>query len=514
MKKWKAIALLLSAAMLTTACGQTDDVQKSSESSTKQESSVSQEKEASSEVAKEEEREHVTLRIFMNDKATPDDEIVEEYINSLPQVQALNVTIDMVRPATAGEYNEKLPLQLASDEKMDIGFDAGSNFVNRVYQDAYYDISEFLEGDEFYDVIPEALWAGVTLNGGIYGVPTLKEIGEQWVFYAQTDVVKEAGLDPENITTLSLAEFEPILKVLKERDYAVLHAGKNQVKYLMKMGLIRKYDYVDDKCLAVVDREEGKTIVNGFETEEFVETIKLMYDWNQKGYIFEDALTRTNFSTGIYSNGEKRYGLNIQGYAPQGEVSMAGDPYYLDITVLPLTAPIVNNGTTQGSINAVYKKSENPERAYEFLKLWNTDPDVKNAFTYGVPGRHYVLIDGQVQYVENAKSMYTSQSWRTGNRLISYTLTSENKDKWDSYAEFNASAIPAVNNGFYVDTTSISAKLSTCNAVVDEYLTPLMLGFVEPEKGIAQLQEQLKAAGIDEVVAEIQKQYDAWLASK
>jgi hypothetical protein len=36
---------------------------------------------------------------------------------------------------------------------------------------------------------------------------------------------------------------------------------------------------------------------------------------------------------------------------------------------------------------------------------------------------------------------------------------------------------------------------------------------VDPETGIPELQARLQEAGIDAIVAEVQSQYDAWLAS-
>lgn len=514
-KRMKTVALLLAAAMMTTACGQAGKA--SSEESKSQTASESkQESQASSQSTEEvkEELEPVTLRIFMGDKATPDDALVAEYINELPQVQALNVTIEIVKQASgSSEHYEKIPLLLASSEQMDIGFDSGTNFTTRVYQNAYLDISEYLEGDELYDALPENLWNGVTINGGIYGVPTYKELGAQWICYAQRDIIEEAGIDPENITTLTLAEMEPILEVLQEKEYAPFMVLGKQYNNIMQLGLSGTYDSFISGFIAAVDRTEGKTVVNGYETEEFVETVKLMRSWNEKGYIAEDALTRSDFNS-YWINGEGKYGLGIVSYAPLNQVNFAASPFNLDVVPLPVSVPIVSNDAAQGSIFGIYQKCENPERAYEFLKLWNTDPEVKNAFCYGIPGRHYELVDGQVQTVENINDLYIGQNWTTGNCTISYTKTNEPVDKWEVYEAWNETGIAAANLGFILNTESVSDKIATCNAVLAEYMPPLMLGFVEPESGIAQLQEQLKAAGIDDIVAEVQTQYDAWLASK
>ena len=65
-----------------------------------------------------------------------------------------------------------------------------------------------------------------------------------------------------------------------------------------------------------------------------------------------------------------------------------------------------------------------------------------------------------------------------------------------------------------LNTDKIANKQATVNAVMAEYLPPLLFGFVEPESGIAELNKQLKAAGLEDVIEEIQKQYTDFLATK
>ena len=47
--------------------------------------------------------------------------------------------------------------------------------------------------------------------------------------------------------------------------------------------------------------------------------------------------------------------------------------------------------------------------------------------------------------------------------------------------------------------------------VMQQYYLPLKLGYVDPVKGLAALKEKLKAAGVEKVQAEMQKQLDAFV---
>ncbi|MBO5068759.1 MAG: ABC transporter substrate-binding protein, partial [Roseburia sp.] len=198
-------------------------------------------------------------------------------------------------------------------------------------------------------------------------------------------------------------------------------------------------------------------------------------------------------------------------YVPTAETYMGGEGI---LQIVEMSTPVVTNTAARGSIFGIYEKCENPDKAYEFLKLWNTDPEVKNAILYGIPDVHYTLVDGQVQYViEDNMAVYNAGNWCTGNVIISYTTVNEPKDKYERYDAFNSQAVAAADLGINYDYSAIEAKVTTCNAVLQEYLPPLLYGFVEPESGLAQLQEQLVAAGINEVIEELNAQYQAFKAA-
>ena len=54
--------------------------------------------------------------------------------------------------------------------------------------------------------------------------------------------------------------------------------------------------------------------------------------------------------------------------------------------------------------------------------------------------------------------------------------------------------------------------MAACTTVVAEYRDALLYGLVDVDSYLEKFNEELKAAGIDEIIAEEQKQFDAWLA--
>ncbi len=516
MKK-KLLALTLAAVMALSVagCGGSEGAgnqENSKESSTEQKSEAkeSQKEEPAAEesgqsgqqASGEASGEPVTLRIWFQEVVLGDEGKISDYINELPQVKALNVKIEICK------WNwdrSNLPLQIAGDEQMDIGWDGGSDFINRVNMDAYTDISEYLEKDpEFYNAIPEALWAGTTLNGGIYGVPTYKELGEQWALLVDKNVLEKTGIDAAFIH--SMADAEPLLKAMQEQSLGAMYIANYQE--FLKLGMFDAYDFTP-YYLGVINRSDTAKVENLYETQKFADYVKLMYDWNQKGYIPEEALTDNvnwvNSQQELYGN----YCLRYCSYAPYTEKNNVD----YDLEPIFLEQPVVTNDATRGSIFGIYKKCKNPEKAYQFLKLWNTDPEIKNAITWGIPDVHYRLVDGQLEDL-NKESSYVCMNWASGNVMLSYTTVSEPKDKYEQYEKWNQSAIPAADLGIVYNFDEVSDKVTNCTAVLEEYLMPLILGFVEPESGIFQLQQKLKDAGIDDVIAVQDAQYQDFLKNK
>ena len=68
--------------------------------------------------------------------------------------------------------------------------------------------------------------------------------------------------------------------------------------------------------------------------------------------------------------------------------------------------------------------------------------------------------------------------------------------------------------GFSFDIEPVQTELSSCQAVVDEYLGPIARGSVDVDTELPKFLEKLEAAGVDKVIAEAQRQINEWKAAK
>ena len=68
--------------------------------------------------------------------------------------------------------------------------------------------------------------------------------------------------------------------------------------------------------------------------------------------------------------------------------------------------------------------------------------------------------------------------------------------------------------GFAIDVTALDTKLSQIRAISKEYGDPIGSGAVDTEKLLKEMHTKYEQAGMQEVLAEIQGQVDAFVATK
>jgi putative aldouronate transport system substrate-binding protein len=175
----------------------------------------------------------------------------------------------------------------------------------------------------------------------------------------------------------------------------------------------------------------------------------------------------------------------------------------------------MSNRETTGSMQAISSTSENPERALMFLELFNTDPALNNLINFGIDGTHYVKVSDSVIKAGPDNAKYNpGTGWAFGNQFINFLWDNEDPAKWANFKAFNDAALPTKTLGFVFDPTPVKTEIAQCANTWDEFIPAMETGTVDPETMLPKAIEALKAAGGDKIVAEKQKQLDAWLAAK
>lgn len=87
-------------------------------------------------------------------------------------------------------------------------------------------------------------------------------------------------------------------------------------------------------------------------------------------------------------------------------------------------------------------------------------------------------------------------------------------DKWIVFKEFNDNSIAAPSLGFDFNLEPVSTQVASFRNVLDEFGKSLYTGSVDPDQYLPELNKKLEAAGMQDVIDEMQRQINEWKAAR
>lgn len=494
----KAGALMLATTMMAsvlTGCG-------NSSSAPVAESNT--ETEAKEEIASDE---VVKLRVWgFGYTATSEDcEAVAEAVNEITR-DKIGVEIELVRNSDS----EKLNLALTSGEQLDLvnyhTYTGGlSALVNNKMALPIDDLVQEYGQDALKCVGEKNLVMG-TMNGTLYSIPSLTGFANGYGMAMRLDVLEELGIDPATIKTID--DIHDVLLQVKEKRpdlYPLVPTwgGGGMQKIL-------PYDNLGtgflDAC-GVLENvfDDSTTVVNLYETDAYKEFCERMYQWNQEGLIMPDATT-TNDSALCATVGFADWENNTP-----NKISELRAGWGHDAVVIPLVEPYVNS-SAGGDSFFIPTVSKYPEKAMQLWNLMYSDPEVATLLLYGIEGVNYEYTDDSKTYVRATENnTYDTIQWGWPNAHITPVLEGDDADKWEQVTKFDESSTSSPALGFKFDTVNVNNELTACGNVISKYDVGLRWGILNPDEALPRFNEELKAAGIDTIIAEKQAQLDKFL---
>jgi len=235
----------------------------------------------------------------------------------------------------------------------------------------------------------------------------------------------------------------------------------------------------------------------------------MMKRWNEKGFFSKSALSDTDATK--TQNGVAATRLhNIDTYG--GYYSMHPDWNFKFADFVKYEAHLPY---TQDAL-AISHTSKNPERALAFWNLVTTDREVYDAFYFGVLGTSYELDDKGRFTLLDTNNYNTSAMWAVRTNEL-HRMDAKYPDSYETLRKEWEEKIKADDtaekfSSFIIDTSKIETEYAACNSVHQQYWWPLELGYTDIDKGLAEYEAKMKAAGVDKVRAEIQRQLDEYVA--
>ncbi|OUS77856.1 hypothetical protein B1748_03515 [Paenibacillus sp. MY03] len=416
--------------------------------------------------------------------------------------------------------SDKLNLIMASGTDYDF-IDAMNkqDFFNFAQNGALTDLTPLIEqfGPNIKQAIsPESL-AGATVDGKIYGIPTLNVSYVSSGLLIRTDWLEKVG--KEMPTTLD--EFMDVLKAFKEKDPG--GNGKNNIPFTMDssglidnimgaFGIYGHWNEIDGKIENVSSHPELKN---------YTVFIRSLYEQGLLDKEFatnKSATSAEKFTSGRAGVLWTRWS-SIPGYDEALKKNVPDAAYQF---IPPMKGPNGLSGfTIVGGFNKITFVPKSSKHAEDVVKMINAllEPEVFKGLFIGEEGVDYKVENGNYIPIEPS---FANTRGQASNFVIGMDEANfvtywqarlqKNKPMFDNFQIVNnipkeqTHQDPLAFSPFLPKYSASSAKLGT---TVNDSLIKMIVDGVTDD-GIASLQKAWNSAGGEEVVQEI----NAWYVNK
>lgn len=450
---------------------------------------------------------------------------VEDALNAMMEPDiGVHVTLEPVQFSALA--NETV-LTVSSGEQLDICLSVGTGVGSLVSSGLIEPLDELVEqyGQAIIEKCGSAM-AGGYYGTELYGVPNAYIQGESYGYVARTDILDKYGITIDENKLYTLDEMEEMFAVVKAGEgdnfFCLIPEATSEEPLSRNAFEYDKLGATTASGLLMLNRSfTDLTVYNVYETEEYEEYANRMYDWAQKGYISGDAATNTEDRDVLVSGG------NYMGYfawsTPGGIWDTINKTGY-DMTVIKIIDGYTAGDRFQNILWSVPITSGNPGKAIEALNYIYEHDEAAWLLQWGIEGQTYEIVE---QNEEGTLIKYLADDPTTlpyyqpygvyGDRLAWPVMDPAPINKNQIIREFSdgipdSRKSPALGYCFIVD--SVSTEYSAVTAVLQQYLPSVNCGTLDPATNLPEFREALKAAGIETVIAENQRQLDEWAASK
>ncbi|MNO29450.1 Bacterial extracellular solute-binding protein [compost metagenome] len=434
---------------------------------------------------------------------------VEEAISKISQ-EKINASVKIL-PISIGAWSQQMNLMTSGGEKLDIAYAFGQQgyYSTQASTGKIIAIDDLLPtfGSDIEEAVGTEYLSSAKFNGKLYGVPTLHSFTMLPGVYMRKDLVEKNGIDTSAIKNLD--DLNPVLQTIKDNEPGVTPLG---VGLNNPFDFYVDYDKLGDRFGIIPKFDNGLKVENLFETQEYENLLTKVHSWFKSGFINKDAATTQTPVQDLMKAGKTfSYFSTISPGGLEIEQRLTGkELIYVPLFEQPYT-------TTNVVLNGLYtisQNSENPERTMMFLNLMYSDKEIANLLAWGIEGTDYVKVsDNIIDYPKGIDSTtvgYSMPVHMVGNPFLTYIFNNDDPDKWIKTKADNDAALKSKALGFTFDAEPVKNEMTAINNVMEQYRRALESGTIDPANKLQEFRNKLKAAGLDKVIAEKQKQLDEW----
>ncbi|MBB6674043.1 DUF3502 domain-containing protein [Cohnella nanjingensis] len=471
----------------------------------------------------------VTLRFyFPGDKPQATDE-VWKYVSELTK-DTLNAKFE-INFVNWNDYKDKMKLLQSSGDDYDLNFDANwEDFPNAMNRGGYLDMTDLLPKYAptlYKQYTDNNLLDPIKVDGRVYAAPwTIKKTSKPIVWY-RGDLAKKGGYTKDKVETVE--DLDAMLHALKTASPQILPISFRPDSWFNDIDrvFLEKYGYEDLNFHGLVVKidDPKHAVIPWEQTEAFKEYVTYTKKWNQDGIIPKNLLatkgTEADFSAGTMGAAINQIdgGILENPHPFKPEIESQGavktwSEFYPDHKWV-LESPL-------GNAVAINKNAANPERALMFLEQITTNQKLYDAVIYGIVDKTYKLDGNKVSYMpgqgngQPTNYLDWAGQWGFWRPEFQKEDSQRTANYYKQYNDFinRPVNISSTVNYFVPDQTNIKTESAKREQVLSELGQLLMTGInvKDVDKGVSDFIAKEKDAGTDKIVAEVQKQLDAFLS--
>ena len=435
------------------------------------------------------------------------------------------------------DHTNKYPLLYSSGDGFTMAFDAPWNKMTTLRsQGALLALEDLIEklGPQLKEEITEKIYNANLVDGHIWGIPAA------YYYSGTTGVVFREDLRKKYNAEMPTSEggwrsLESFLQAIKENvpemlpfanqtnwSMAGVHSGRTAwgANGPIKTGVI------------IPDITKGFTFGDEEEQEPFLDAVKILREWWEKGYI-----NKTDLPSSANSQNAQVDFI----YPGKAAACIENEPEFKRIDQDKQLKTSIPDGELMGVdmtgmragkvkgigqlkqwnfivFNALAPK-EQAEAGIQFFNWLSSSQDNMDLWLMGVDGVNYKKEDNLrfseiagVDQTRNYRRMWyvSGLSGRYQRQPVDLPKEAEEAVKFYATEE---NWIFSPYEQFEPDVKALEVEISKLNAVYDEAVHGLNTGQVVPEDGVAKMKEMLDAAGRQEFKQKLQAQLDAYIAA-
>ena len=362
------------------------------------------------------------------------------------------------------------------------------------------------------EVLPDSQIAGGRIKGEIYGIPSAytPSSGLYQEVVVRQDLLEAVGMT-EITSAADMRQFAELVQVQFPEfrgpaDFAfkavARDLGDEEQYYTLA------YDYM------IVFGEETKKAYNFAETSAFKRVAEFNREMYLDGLYSDDLAIKYNerdsrMQTGLYLWVEGSLGKDQEII---GSVRTADPTAKLATYTLSPEKPRYINATG-GEVLCIPYSAKNPEGAMKFLAWLYSSQENYMFCLYGVEGQDWELNeDGRLVLISNtARGDGYFYEWMFRNYNYKVFGDDVTDEYIETYKHWDDEAIPSAMLGFAFDNTGFEA-IETAVQESWKNMTPVLYGYVDWDENYDKALAEMKNAGVDEYVAEFNRQLAEFLA--